>query len=218
MKSSKMGILLVLAWTAWPAAAQSGSCGALENHYGPYDYSDAAQRRDKLPIVERFHFNADVEGLVRGITSENVLGDLDYTLRTFPNHHRALNAVARYELRGGKPGEYLTAECYFDRALRFRPRDGMVHLIYGIYLHRKGQLPAAQERYEYAIAVLPDNAEAHYNLGLLFVDTKAYDKARKHALEAYRLGYPLEGLKRKLARVGAWQAADPAPAPATSSR
>lgn len=200
--------LPLLCFLAGTCAAQTEvnalACGSLDNHYGPFDYSDPVQRAEKLPIVDRNHFNSDVENLIRG-QSGTIMGDLDYTLRTFPNHHRALNAVARYDLRGGKPEQFLTAECYFERAMRFQPRDGMVYLINGVYLHSKGELETAEERYLQALQLLPDNAEAHYNLGLLYVDMKRYDDANAQAVEAYRLGHPLQGLKRKLIRLGAWQ-------------
>ena len=77
-----------------PAIAQSGAeaCGPLrgQGQYGPYDYHT---HKDKLQVVERYHFTAVVEALTRG--SQNTLagGDIDYTLRAFPNRHRALLAM-----------------------------------------------------------------------------------------------------------------------------
>ena len=44
------------------AAHAQEACGALGNHYGPFDYRT---QRDKLKIVEDYHFNAGVEALVR---------------------------------------------------------------------------------------------------------------------------------------------------------
>src|SRR5678816_4417104 len=71
-------------------SAQTGpsACGPLANAYGPFDY-----RTDRtgttLSIVEDNHFTPAVEQLISGITS-SVGGEIDYTLRAFPNHHRAL--------------------------------------------------------------------------------------------------------------------------------
>jgi Tfp pilus assembly protein PilF len=152
------------------------------------------------------HLNEDVENLIKG-QSGTIANDLDYVLRNAPNHPRGLYAMAKYHLREGKeklPGEGYSITCWFDRAMRFAPTDGSVRLIYGIYLHRKGNLKEAEERYQEALSLAPDSVEAHYNLGLLYVDLKRYDDALTHAHEAYRLGYPLPGLKQKLAATGHW--------------
>lgn len=69
-------------------------CGSLQNAFGPFDYRDPAARAESLQVVERYHFTADVEMLRRGKASANVLDDLNYTLRAFPNHHRALTEPA----------------------------------------------------------------------------------------------------------------------------
>lgn len=178
-------------------------CGSLDNAYGPFDYRNAQYRTEKIPIVEQHHFNSDVESLRRG-QSGTIIGDLHYTLRAVPNHHRALASVARYQLGGGSTEKYYTAECYFDRALRFAPDDGAVYLIFGTFLHRKKNFEAARSRYQEAIALMPDSSEAHYNLALLWLDLDEVEKAKQEAIAAYRLGHPMPGLKNKLRRRGAW--------------
>ena len=197
-------------------------CGSLTNAYGPYDYTNGADVRDHLPIVEQFHFDRGVESLKGHAQSgpQNLGGDLAYTLRAFPNHHRALDAMGRYQLRAKQapaPGARLTAECYFERAMAFAPRDGTVHMIYGIYLARKGDLNAALDRYLEALEMTPDSTEVHYNLGLLYADLKRYDDARDQAWIAYGAGFPLLGLRNKLARAGEWRDPPPAPAPEATS-
>lgn len=47
------------------------------------------------------------------------------------------------------------------------------------------------------------SAEIHYHLGLLALDMGDIAAARKHADEAYRMGYPLGGLKKRLAELAA---------------
>jgi hypothetical protein len=46
---------------------------------------------------------------------------------------------------------------------------------------------------------------AHYNLGLEYLDQRRLDLANIHAQAAYALGYPLPGLKEKLVRAGQWR-------------
>lgn len=47
-----------------------------------------------------------------------------------------------------------------------------------------------------------ESAEIHYFLGLLIADSGELDAAVDHARQAYRLGYPLPGLRNKLKRLG----------------
>jgi Flp pilus assembly protein TadD len=196
-------ICITLLAAAPAAMADELTCGSLENGYGPWDYTNPEHRRLRIPVVDTYHLNADVENLRAG-QSGTIMADLDYTLRAVPNHHRALYAVSRYQLAGGDPEQFRTAECYFDRAMRFKPDDGMVYLIYAVHLEKKGQLEEAEKNYRKAIELMPESAEAHYNIGLHYVAVKNYEKALEHAHTAYRLGYPLPGLREKLRRAGKW--------------
>src|SRR4051812_47506028 len=78
-------VLLLTLFVSCTAFAQG--CGSLANPYGPFDYRTS---KDKLDIVEGAHFTPDVETLRSGSTG-SLGADIDYTLRTSPNHHRALN-------------------------------------------------------------------------------------------------------------------------------
>jgi tetratricopeptide (TPR) repeat protein len=188
---------------ALPSAAQYEECGELVNAYGPFDYRTS---RDKLYIVEGAHFTQDVEGLRRGASS-SIGGDLDYTLRASPNHHRALIAIVNLgrKLNTDSPaGAKYTIPCYFDRAIRFASNDAVVRLIYGTYLARVGKQADALRQLQLAESLDPNNANIHYNLGLLYFDTKDYPKARQNAQRAYELGFTLPGLRKKLEEVGQW--------------
>jgi tetratricopeptide (TPR) repeat protein len=96
-------------------------------------------------------------------------------------------------------------------------------MIYGTYLFRAGEKAKALKMLEEAEATAEDNANLHYNLGLVYLDAGQYDKALLHAQKAYALGFPLPGLKNKLVAAGKWQdapapAAPAAPAAAASSK
>lgn len=187
------------------ACAQAiDECGSLQNAYGPYDYTSLEQRRSKLPIVESGHFNSDVENLIRG-QSGKIYEDLEYTLRAFPNHPRALWAMSRLHLREGTKrlaGGLYTIECWFDRAIRMNADDSTVRYIFGMYSHKSGNFEEAAANYLRALSLDDGYAEVHYNLGLLYLETGQIELAKEQAIEAYRLGYPLPGLKRKLKESG----------------
>jgi len=81
-----------------------------------------------------------------------------------------------------------------------------VHMIYGYFLSKTGEGDSALQHYIEAVELMPNSAEANYNLGLLYAETSNYPLARKHAYVAYDLGFPLPGLRRILERAGEWGA------------
>jgi tetratricopeptide (TPR) repeat protein len=183
------------------------ACGSLDNPYGPFDYTNPTHRRDKLPIVEKFHFSGLVYRLEGGMTNTTPAGDLDYTLRAFPNHHLALDAMARLHRREKsdhvEQSRY-SLSCWFDRARRFAPDDPAVLLIEGIHFLAVGDLDPAERALLGAIKLDPNSPEIAYNLGLLYERKGDFDQATKYAVMAYHKGYPLPGLKRKLIKKGVW--------------
>jgi hypothetical protein len=191
-----------------PAAQAQGLhvCGPLDNAYGPFDYRTATPQQ--RTTVERYHFTRDVETLRRGESTARIGGDLNYTLRAFPNHPRALLAMMRLAERERRPqpsGAGYTVECYFDRAIRFAPDDASVRLLYGTFLLRNDKPQAAIEQLKLAEQHAGANGNVYYNLGLAYFDLKDYGKARDYAKRAHELGFTLPGLKNKLQSVGQWR-------------
>lgn len=183
-------------------------CGSLNNAYGPFDYRSD---KDKLPIVEGAHFTLEVETLKAG-KSGSLGGDIDYTLRAFPNHPRALLAMVRLgdKLKVERvPGAHYTVACFLDRAVRFRPDDATVRMIFGTYLAKRKKNELALEHLEVAEKNAIDNANVHYNLGLVYFDLGKYDQALRHAHAAYKLGFDLPGLRTKLEKAGKWKEPEP---------
>jgi tetratricopeptide (TPR) repeat protein len=204
-----LGLLLSLANAGPSLAAVPYECGSLENPYGPYDYTNPVHYRDRLEIVEIHHFQRFVEALEVDHLGRPPGGGLDYTLRAFPNHHRALFALARLQARNpGQrmlPGTQWPTYCYFERAVNFAPTDANAHLLYGIFLSKIGApMDKVRPRYEKAVELAPDSAEVHYNYGLMLANAGEPRKALEHAKLAYDIGYPLPGLRDKLIRAGVW--------------
>ncbi|MDJ0909456.1 MAG: hypothetical protein QNI99_09685 [Woeseiaceae bacterium] len=199
-----------LAQSSVPAMVPS-ECGGPEitNAYGPFDYTNPTHFRERLPIVETYHFTLKVETLEAGETGTHPGGDLDYTLRAFPNHHRALYAMGRYQLMHSNmiiaPEARWTADCYFQRAVAFRPDDGVTRMIYGIYLAKADRTEQAMEQYRVALEIIPGSGELHNNVALLYIAMEDYDSARHHAAKAQDLGFPLPGARGRLERLGEWQ-------------
>ena len=174
--------------------------------FGPFDYTDSANHVERLGLVEGAHFTPPIESVQQGKTSLNVAGDLDYTLKAFPNHHRALYTAIRYWFQGDNFGPYPNTipppECYLYRAKNFAPHDPKILLLEGIYLHKRGRFQDAKKRYQQAESRLDYKGELYYNMGLLSIDLKEFGEAQDYAEKARAAGYPLDGVNRKLKPLG----------------
>lgn len=224
MKILRTLCLVHLVLISFPVLSQvsADACGPLGNGFGPFDYRSDHQSSNAgvgadLPYGERrrlvdgAHFTPRVELLI-GAQSGGQIGapgaDLDYTLRAFPNHHRALMAVMRYgeKTKSEKPaGLGWVVECYFERAARFKPDDTIVKMLYATYLIKHNRVPEAVGQLERATVLAKDGAFTHYNIGLVYFDMKNYGKALAQAHGAMALGFPRTELRDLLKGVNQWQ-------------
>jgi len=190
-------------------------CGELygPGQYGPYDY-----RTEKVmtPVVTTHHFTAVVENLQSGVKGDNPGEDIDYTLRAIPNHARALAAMQRLGERDHTEqpkGTHYTVACYFERAIRFRPDDNIVRMMYADYLSKRKRLDEAVAQLDYVASTAdPENPMTQYNLALLYIGAGQDDKARQCALKAESLGKQISELRARLNMDAAPAAAGPASA------
>jgi len=190
-------------------AQGEGGCGSLENHYGPFDYRKASQ--DRRNLVEKFHFTPGVESLTKK-ESTYFGGDLTYTLRVFPNHPRALLTIQRLaerEKTDHPSNAEFSVSCFFDRAIRFQPEDTMVRMLYAQYLYKRQRTDEATKQLDEVIQLAKDEPFTHFNVGLIFLDMKNYDRALIQAHRAAELGFPRTELKDGLAAVGKWREPSP---------
>lgn len=191
-------------------------CGNLSNPYGPYDYRT---QRNKLAIVESFHFSPNVEYLRRGDTGA-LGGDLDYTLRASPNHHRALMALVRLAQKTGQtqPASLpRPIDCYFERALRFRNDDVVARMIFVQHLINTRREPEARQQLAASIRFAGNNGFSHYNIGLLYAELKDWDAALGQVHKALALDFTrIDPLRNRLRDAGHWR--EPAPADGSAAQ
>lgn len=189
----------------WVGSSLDGDrCYGKRQGVGPFDYLYRSALQKELNVVEGYHFTSDVESLRKGKSGKIEL-DIDYTLRAFPNHHRALNAMIRYQQKIGRREvlrlrsiEIPPAECYLQRAVNFSPTDATTHMLYAMHLRNLGEKQQARGMYETAHKLAPKDLQIQYNFALLLVDLDELDTAQELADTIYGQGYPLPGLKRKL--------------------
>lgn len=225
-KSLLFAALTLCAFNAWADVApwvgstlNGAPCNGGGQGYGPYDYSRRAFIDPyNLNIVEGAHFTPEVEGLIRG-NRGTLEGDLNYTLRAWPNHHRALLSIIKFQINvnnkiqigpNGKLDKLATPpECYLQRAMHFSPEDAVVYSLYGHYLRKMGRLEDAVKYYEKALKLEPENAKFAYSFSLLLIDLKRYEEAVKYAKVAYQRKNTPKGLRQKLEKLGVWNETNP---------
>jgi tetratricopeptide (TPR) repeat protein len=217
--ASQLAFVCALALHGAGAQAQSAdACGSLANAYGPLDYRTAKQA---IKVVEDFHFTPEVEALIGG-KSGRIGGDLDYTLRASPNHHRALIATVRLAKRlktNQVPDMRYSVDCWLERAVRFQPDDTVARMIYAQYLGSTGREDEAVRQLDQAIQIGSDNPLTQYNAGLIFAEMKRWDRALVQAHRAAELGVTRLELQKALQAAGRWRepAAESAEKPASSA-
>lgn len=179
----------------------------------PHDYyATDAESRHLLKMVEGHHLNQGIGKMDRGEYGY-AKQDFDFILRYFPNDPKALLRMGELARRSGKPEE---AVPYFQKAIRMFPDRAPTYTAYGVFLHRSGKLKEAIQEYRKSLKLDPTSAETQYDLGLAYLEVHDYEAANLHAHAAYRLGYPLPGLRLRLQQLGKWKPL-PHPAPAKTA-
>lgn len=194
--------ILLLAVLAAP------NCGDIKRYAIGGDYTSAKDRQN-LALVEAFHFTPDIEALRRAAIrpGENIATTLEH----YPNHHRALAAMAtlgQRERAAKVSGAPYTVDCYFERAMRYRPDDAKVRVVFSNHLLETGRADAALAQMREAVRIDPLDPASRYNLGILLVMRGQYEEAKVHARQAYDRGFPMPALKNKLLEAGHWQDGD----------
>jgi hypothetical protein len=184
-----------------------GSCSTLTNAYGPFDYTNPKLRAEKLPIVEKHHFAPYAYNLRGGLTNRTRAADLDYAFRAVPNHHLAMEAMARLHRRANAEkldDANVTLSCYFELSHGFAPNDPVDPIVECVHYPAAEGLSAVENALLRALDINAQSPEAAYNLGLPCVRKGESDQARIYAAVAYDNGHPLPGFKNQLIDKSAW--------------
>lgn len=211
-----LGSLVVVLLVAMGASSATSAC---ERTYipsnPPWDATDPANAWHVNDAREN-HCNATVRALKGGVhgNPRNLMGDIHFALQRIPNHRDCLNALVKYQAKKGYPffpeeAKYPTAECYIRNAQSLFPHDLYLMSLQGLNLYYHGKFDASADTFQRVIDKQPKNAEAYYNLGLARYQMKDYKASAAAATQAYALGFPLSGLKRKLIKAGAWPSTSP---------
>lgn len=186
-------------------SSEDAECGVMHrpDFMAPMDYR--TDEKKLLKNVEFNHFAPNVENLTKPMF-QYFGSDISYTLHAFPNHPRALLTLIRLgekEHTEQPKGLPYSIDCFMRRALRFRPDDAVVRMIYVKYMIQKGRIQEAGVQLDY-VAMKADegNPLTQLNVGLLFLEMKAYDKANAQQQRLETMGFPEQELKRQLVAAG----------------
>lgn len=212
-------LLMICIFLSNQAKSDIFECGPVTNNIGPWDYADPSSSvptgedpMGRIKRVENVHFQPAMRALdLKLFSIDRLTSEFYYTLKILPNHPHALLAMSRLEkMAGGKLRQMgispdmpkVSADCFFDRAIRFRPEDKAVRMVFGIHLHQRGRYKEALREYELAESLDEQSANFYYNIGLLHADMKNWDRAYEYAVKAERGGLMLPALRGKLEKAG----------------
>lgn len=217
LRHALLALSAVAACGASLAQALPANCGRVNDHgYGPYDYRAwkdlpthdvVTGELTPLHMVEGAHFLESCEALIWCKRGGAIGADLAYTLGAFPNHHRALVAMMRYgeRTRQAKPPDAkFTVDCYFRRAVAWRPDDAIARMIYITYLIDNKRQPEAREHLKEAAKHVGDNPFTQFNLGMVALDLNEVDVAVEAARQSYGRGMPRPQLRERLQALSRW--------------
>lgn len=184
----------------------------IEGRHGPFDYRTA--KRNERDLVEKVHFNEHYRAYKMGKKKfqkrfdhiiETPAAGFGYTLWAFPNHHVALAAVEDLGIKQKSEkvdGLQLRVECYFQRAVRLAPNDGLVRALYGYYFARRDQVAQAERQLSSAIELRGNDVNVLNYVATAYLEVGKLDQAVEYARQAYAAGYPFPGLRQRLQKAG----------------
>jgi tetratricopeptide (TPR) repeat protein len=228
MKLGKQTICRVVI-VAFAIYGASPAAAADYGQFGPFDYYDTRSTPTKAyALVESAHLGPKTQLMLRQGDKCGYWGDLDYTLRAFPNHPRALKMMAEFlktnvscNIGGPPPAttsaldlaaqiesgrwEGRTMEYYFETAIKYRPQYTETRVLFARALRDVGKRDQAVEVLQEALKQDAGSSAAHYEIGTLLLAKGDKQAALRHARKAYQLGSPPAALRDQLVAAGIWK-------------
>jgi len=154
--------------------------------------NDSPEIKQLLESVDFHHTRKAEEWLLKGEMQyiHYALGELEYTLDTFPNHPRALQIIGAYGKIKKVPQ---IAVPFYEKALRLYPQYALTHAQYGGYLVDVGETEEGIVRLKKAIEIDPRLAMAYDGLYKAYTKIGNLEMARETAERAKELGIKIKG-------------------------
>jgi Tfp pilus assembly protein PilF len=190
-------------------------CSSQVGNRDYYNPGTGTDERAYFRNVHSYHLQPGIEKLMKGQLSA-AYQDFEFILDSFPNSPQTLNLMSELCVNRWKSPK-CEVDSRFEKAVATNPQIAMTYVLYGMHLHRRGNLDQAAEKLNVALSLSPDSVNAHYNLGLVYFDMKKYELANTHAQQSYALGAEPPGLRNKLVKAGKWHPLAPSETAARGS-
>jgi Tfp pilus assembly protein PilF len=99
----------------------------------------------------------------------------------------------------------LSLDCYFDRAIRYRPDDTVVRSIYAMFLNKKSRKDEAMRQLELAMPYANENPVSLHTIGTVYLELGEFDRALTQAHKARSMGLEWPALENALKAAGHWK-------------
>jgi tetratricopeptide (TPR) repeat protein len=134
---------------------------------------------------------------------ERARANANFSWTKCPKHEPIRADVGVYLARSHYAlGDKHEAHDVLNEAIRLYPQQPSPYLAKAIILKGEGKTKEALKLLEGGNDRLEGrSSEIHYHLGLLYLEVGDLDLAIKHSDEAYKRGYPLMGLKKKIGKI-----------------
>src|SRR5688572_1091024 len=153
------------------------------------DYFHAGNDRNvkqQLNNAEHFHLNKSVlENIATG-KYKYALGDINFTLKYFPNHPRALQLLTTIAVLSKNRALPIP---YFEKAIRLYPSHAITHAQYGTCLVVIGDLENGIQKLNHAVQMDPKLTAGYVWLAQAYEKKGDLHLAREAKERAKELGY-----------------------------
>jgi tetratricopeptide (TPR) repeat protein len=208
-------------WSTWPAYCQArylvsgagvdseyarrldpAAVRTWESRLGPDVWYGLHHYCAALIIANRAKAQPDKKE--RATMLKQVIAEDQFTLSHIPDTHPMHAEIAAHMALAHRDlGQRELALRQLDTAIEGCPTCSIGYQTKAMVYRDASQPAQAREVLEAGdVALEGKSAVIHYLLGLVLVDLKDFPAAQEHARRAYELGYPLPGLRDRLARAG----------------
>ncbi|MFZ4535415.1 tetratricopeptide repeat protein [Propionivibrio sp.] len=210
-------------WLAWPDFCKAGFVGsswspAVSSFKGKMSDAQATNLRSiqettvGIPGVHHFCMGmtytnrAKTMGRNQNVreTLGNAINELEYSFsRMTPAAPRYSLVTAYYGTALYRLGKRRESMDMWNKGIEAKPasRESYLAMAEALLAEKKAK-EALEVLLRYENAKDSDAPDAEAFLAHTYIELGMYEKAREHADKAYQFGYPLPGLRNKLARIG----------------
>ncbi len=151
------------------------------------------------------HYCAGIIYERRGKIAEGIK-EYEYTIATVPANFDFHADIAARMARAHYKLKHLDKALYYAKqAIDAKPNLPNGYVVKAFIERNEGSIDEAiKTLVEGNINTQKRDSEINYHLGLAYMKREQYQDAMTYAKAAYKLGYPLPGLKDQLTKVGVW--------------